>query len=253
MSSLAIAAISAGSIVGGAVLGMVLSRMLPAEHLSADSRDAVKVGAGMISLMSALVLGLLVTSAKGNFDEMSASVTQGGAKIILLDRVLAHYGPESAEVRQHLRRAVAAGLEMLWPEERPTASGLDAFERASAMEGLLDEIRHLRPQSEAQHALHAQAIQLGNELLLSRWVEIERVQTSPPTLLLQILLFWLTMLYASFGLIAPRNATVVAVLLIGALSLATAVFLILEMNDPLGGLVKISSGPMRKALESLGQ
>ena len=96
-------------------------------------------------------------------------------------------------------------------------------------------------------------MQLGNEILLLRWTQIEQAQTSMPTAFLVILLFWLTMLYVSFGLIAPRNATVVAVLFIGALSVGTAIFLILEMNEPLGGSIKISSGPMLKALEHLGQ
>lgn len=253
MSSLAIASISAACIFGGAVLGMALGRFLPADHLSDASRDTVKVGAGILSLMAALVLGLLISSAKSNFDATNEAITEGGAKIILLDRVLAHYGAETGQVRGELRRAVAAGVEILWPEEHPTASGLSALERANAMETMLDEIRSLKPQTDAQRALHVQAQQLGNELLLSRWIQIEQAQTSLPTTFLEILLFWLTMLYLSFGLIAPRNATVVAVLFFGALSLATAMFLILEMNDPMSGVIKSSSGPMRKALEHLGQ
>jgi hypothetical protein len=248
-----IAWISAGCIFGGALLGMALGRFLPAEHLGADSKDAIKLGAGMISLLAALVLGLLVSSAKNNFDASNAAITQGGAKAILLDRVLARYGAEAGEVRGELRRAVAALIEMLWPEERSTASGLDALERTHAGETMLDEIRRLRPQTDAQRELQAQARQLANELLLLRWVEIEQAQTALPTAFLGILLFWLTVLFTSFGLIAPRNATVVTVLFIGALSLATAVFLILEMNEPMSGVIRTSSGPMRKALEHLGE
>jgi len=151
-----------------------------------------------------------------------------------------------------LRRAVAVSIEVLWQEEHPTASGLGAFERASAMEGMLDKIRALRPQTDGQRALQAQAERLGNELMLSRWVQIEQAHNPMPMMFLRVLLFWLTILYISFGLIAPRNATVVTVLLVGALSLATAIFLILEMNAPMDGVIKVSSGPMRKALEHLG-
>jgi hypothetical protein len=203
--------------------------------------------------MAALVLGLLVSSAKSSFDATNAAVTHSGARCILLDRVLAHYGTEAAGIRRDLRGAVVAGIAMLWPEEHPRASGLEALERASAMEAMLEKIRTLEPRSDTQRALQAQALQIGNEILLNRWLQIERAQTSPPEIFLRILLFWLTMLYVSFGLIAPRNATVVVVLFVGALSLATAVFLILEMNHPLSGIIKISSGPMRKALEHLGQ
>jgi hypothetical protein len=240
-------------IFGGALVGMALSRILPADHLSAESRDAVKVGAGMISLLAALVLGLLVSSAKSNFDAANAAITQGGAKVILLDRALAHYGPETAKVRMDLREAVEDLVEMLWPEEHWRPSDLSAAESAHTGDRMLNEIRSLKPQTDAQRTLQMQALQLGDEIQLIRWLQIEQAQTSLPTAFLEILLFWLTMLYLSFGLIAPRNATVVGVLFIGALSLATSLFLILEMNDPMSGVIKISSGPMRKALEQIGE
>jgi hypothetical protein len=253
MSPLGVGVASAALIFGGALLGMALARRLPPSHLSEDSKDAIKAGAGMVSLMAALVLGLLVSSAKSHFDSADEAMTAGGAKVILLDRALASYGAESQAVRESLRRAVAAGIEMMWPDEPGAESGLDAFERADAMERMLEAIRALEPRTDAQRALQAQAQQLGNELLLSRWLQIEQAQTSLPAGLLEVLLFWLTMLYVSFGLLAPRNATVVVVMLVGAASLATAVFLILEMNDPMGGVVQVSSGPLRKAFEHLGR
>jgi hypothetical protein len=253
MSSLAIASLCTACVFGGALLGSGLGRILPTHHLNELSRDSIKLGAGMISLMAALVLGLLVSSAKSTFDATSAAITEGGAKLIVLDRVLAHYGAEAAAIRQDLRHAVVVNIETLWPEEHPTASGLDAFERTNAVEAMLDAMRSLQPQNETQRALQAQALEIGNDLLLRRWLQIERTHTSPPALFLYVLLFWLTMLYVSFGMIAPRNLTVLVVLFIGALSVATAVFLILEMNHPLHGLIKITSGPMRTALEHLGE
>jgi hypothetical protein len=227
--------------------------VLPGHHLAEESRDAIKIGAGMISMMAALVLGLLVSSAKTNFDATNAAIIQSGAKVILMDRLLANYGPETEEVRVALRRSVAAAIELLWPEEGSTEASLGAFERATPMEKLLEKIRALKPQSEAQRALQGQALQLGHEMMLSRWLQIEQAQTTLPKAFLVIVLFWLTMLYMTFGLLAPRNATVIAVMLIGALSLATAMFLIVEMNRPMAGAIKVSSGPMRKALEHLGR
>src|SRR5271169_1264607 len=108
MSSTSIAFISAGCIFGGALLGMFLRSRLPGHHLSNDSKDTVKLGAGMIATLSALILGLLVSSAKGTFDTMNAEITLGASKIILLDRVLANYGPAAKNVREQLRRSVAA-------------------------------------------------------------------------------------------------------------------------------------------------
>ena len=125
MNSLTIALISAGCIFSGVLLGMFLRRLLPDHHLSNDSKDTVKLAAGMIATLSALILGLLVSSAKGTFDTMNAEITQSAAKIILLDRVLATYGPETGDVREQFRRVVASGIESTWPEKTTGVSGLD--------------------------------------------------------------------------------------------------------------------------------
>ena len=253
MSGTMIGVISAACIFSGTVLGLALSKRVPGHHLSADSKDAIKVGAGMISMMAALVLGLLVSSAKSTFDSTNTAITEGGARVILIDRLLANYGPEAKAAREQLRRGVTAAVEMLWPEESPTNLNLSDFERAAPMERLRDKIRELRPQTDAQQALQTQMLALINELLLNRWVQIEQAQVSLPLPFLIILLFWLTLLYTCFGLIAPRNATVITTMFLGALALATAIFLIVEMSHPMGGALKVSSGPMRKALEHLGR
>jgi len=248
-----IALITAGCIFSGTLLGLALSKMVPGHHLNPDSKDAVKMGAGMITMMAALVLGLLVSSAKSTFDSTNAAITQCGAKVILMDRLLASYGPEAKEVREELRRAVTAGLQMLWPEEFSGDLNMNAFERATTMEKLLEQIRGLRPQSEAQRASQAQAQALGHEILLTRWLQIEQASVPLPRPFLVILLFWLTLLYTSFGLLAPRNATVITIMFLGALALATALFLIVEMSRPMAGAIKVSSAPMRKAAEHLGR
>jgi hypothetical protein len=252
MSSTAISLLSFGCIFGGTLLGLTLRRFVPTDHLSEESKDAIKVGAGMISMMAALVLGLLVSSAKNTFDSANAAIVQSGAKIILLDRVLANYGPESKDLRGHLRQGVAAGVQLLWPEQRLEDS-LQTFEKTATMEQLLQKLRDLRPQNDAQRSLLQQAIGICNDILLTRWVQIEQGQTALPTAFLVVLLFWLTMLYASFGLFAPRNLTVLTAMFVGALSLATALFLVLEMSRPMAGTIKVSSAPMLKALEHLGR
>ncbi len=248
-----ISLISAGCISGGTLLGLALRRMLPDHHLTEDSKDAIKVGAGMISMMSALVLGLLVGSAKSNFDATNAAMVQGGAKVILLDRLLANFGPETKEIRDGLRKAVAAFIETLGTDEPVTKVGATAFERNTRLEKLLGKIRELKPQNEGQRVLQSQALDLGHEMMLTRWLQIEQAQTPLPRPFPVIVLFWLTMLYTTFGILAPRNATVLTVMLVGALALATAMFLIVEMNQPLGGAIRVSNGPMVKALEHLGR
>jgi hypothetical protein len=253
MSSTTIALISAGCIFGGVLLGMFLRSRLPGHHLSSDSKDTVKLGAGMIATLAALVLGLLVSSAKGTFDTMNAEITLGASKIVLLDRVLANYGPAAADAREQLRRSVAAGIEVVWPEKKTAVPGLTAFERARGMELVQEKLHELTPATEAQRQLLAQAVQISSDLLQARWLLIEQTTNALPMPFLVMLLFWLTMLHMSFGLFAPSNATVIIVLLVCALSVSGAIFLILEMNHPLTGFIKVSSAPMLKALEYLGQ
>src|SRR5437762_5855601 len=252
-SSLTIGLISAGCIFGGALLGLLLQGLIPEHHLRDTSKDTVKVVAGMIATLSALVLGLLVSSAKSSFETTSNEMIQNGAKIILLDRGLAAYGPETKDVREQLRRAVAAGIEMFWPEEKNQGSGLTGCERANAMEMIQAKLRALTPTTDAQRQLLSQAEQIGNDMLQARWLLIEQAQSALPVPFLVVLLFWLSMLHLSFGLFAPRNATTITVLLISALSVSGAIFIILEMNHPLQGMIKVSSAPMHKAFEHLGQ
>jgi hypothetical protein len=251
--SLMIAVISLACIFGGALLGRALQRLVPNHHVSGKSEDAVKVGAATIATMAALVLGLLVGSAKSNLDSANSAITQSAAKLILLDRTLAHYGPEAKSVRDQLRGSVIAGVKLMWPEEKSQESGLSAFEHTNNMEWVLASINELKPKDDTQQAQRAQAVSFAGDLLQSRWLLIEQQQAPLPMPFLVVLLFWVSMLYTSYGLLAPRNLTVAVVQFIGALSMAGAIFLILEMNRPLDGIIKVSSAPMRKALEFLGQ
>src|SRR5882757_5781745 len=195
LSSLTIGLISAGCIFGGALLGLLLRDLLPEGHLRDNSKDTIKVAAGMVATMAALVLGLLVGSAKSSFDAMATAITQSGAKIILLDRALAAYGPETKDVREQLRGAVAAGIEMFWPEEKNVGSGMTAFERANAMEMIQAKLRALTPTTDAQRQLLSQAEQIGNDMIQARWLLIEQAQSALPMPFLVVLLFWLTMLF----------------------------------------------------------
>jgi hypothetical protein len=245
--------ISAACIFGGALFGLMLSRLLPEGHLRDNSRDTVKVVTGLIATLAALVLGLLISSAKNTFDAVDTAITQNGARIILLDRAMANYGPETKDIREHLRGTVIAGIEMFWPGEKTEGAGMAGFERANAMEVLQAKIRQLTPATDLQRQLLSQAEKLSNEMLESRWLLVAQSQRSLPLTFVVVLLFWLTMLHISFGLLAARNATVITVLLISALSVSGAMFIILEMDHPLHGMIKVSSAPLRKALEHLGK
>ena len=125
MSATVIGLIAFVCVFGGTIVGLLLRRTLPGHHLSGDSKDAVKMGVGLIATLSALVLGLLVSSAKDSFDEMSDAITQSGVKLIMLDRTLANYGPETQPIRQTLRRSVIKGIEQVWPEHKKAMDGAE--------------------------------------------------------------------------------------------------------------------------------
>jgi hypothetical protein len=252
-SSLTLGLISAGCIFAGVFLGLLLHGLLPERHLQGESKDTVKVGTAMIATVSALVLGLLVASAKSAFDTTEEEITLRSAKIIFLDRLLADYGPETKATREQLRRTVAASIEMIWPEEKTGASGLTAYAQMNGMQVTHMTLLKITPTTDAQRQLFATAQQIISDLRQSRWVLIQRAQHAIPIPFLVVLLFWLTMLHVSFGLFAPRNATVITVLLTSALSVSGAIFIILDMAHPLQGVIKVSSEPMRKALEQLGK
>ena len=246
MSSLTVGLLSAGSIFAGSLLGMGLQRLLPGHHLSKETQDVVKLSAGTIATLTALVLGLLVSSAKSSFDTMNTGV-------VMLDRTLARYGPETKPTREQLKRSIAAGIEAVWPTQKTGVPALTAFERANGMELVQDRLRELTPQSDGQRQLLAQAQQIVADLTQTRWLLLEEAQTELPRSLLLILVFWLALLFVSFGLFAPPNATALTVLGVGACAISAAIFLVLELNRPLDGMIKISSAPLLNALQHLGQ
>jgi hypothetical protein len=240
---------------GGALVGMWLRTVLPAHHLDEASRDVVKVGIGLVATMTALVLGLVTASAKSSFDAMDAAVKQTAVEVLTLDRVLARYGPETGEIRQGLQRAIGARVDMIWPQGASKPANMDPMRSGtgSETEGLAHAIRALTPRDDAQRALQARALDLAEALLQARWLVLAGTETSVPGPFLVILLFWLTITFASFGLFAPRHATVLAVLFVCALSVGSAVFLVLEMDTPFDGLLKISAAPFRYTLAHLNQ
>ena len=253
MSSTAISLITFLCIFGGAIVGLFLSTVLPKHHLSDKTMDAVKVGTGLIGTLAALVLGLLISSAISSFDTVNTELKQCGAKIILLDRTLARYGPEVKEIRALLRHTVAAGIQRIWSEGNISLAELTTFENTPPMEQVLDQLRGLAPKNNSQRELLSQALQIANDVMQSRWLLLEHNETALPMPLIPILVFWLTIFFICFGLISESNSTVIAIMLVCALSVCGAIFLILEMNHPFYGLIKVSSAPLQKALQLLSK
>jgi len=229
---------------------MALRALLPEHHLSQDSKDVVKLGMGLIGTIAALVLGLLVASAKSSFDSQKNLLAQMAANIGLLDRILAHYGSETKEAREELRAGVGKVLDQTWPEGGSHSGPLPA---PGGLEDLYEMIQSLAPKGEAQSSLKTLAIKTIADIGQARWQLFAQKGSSIPVPFLVVLVFWLAMIFASFSMFVRPNATVVATLFVCALSVSGAIFLILELDRPFEGFMKISSDPLKSALEQMGR
>ena len=206
---------------------------------------------GLVGTMAALILGLLVAAAKSAYDTEKNEVTQMAAKLVFLDRVLANYGPESAETRVVLRRMVEDSLSRMWPDERSHNAQLDPI--GSGGEEVQKAIQKLAPRNDVQGSLKSQAVGVVSDLGQMRWLLFEQSGSSISMPLLIVVISWLAIIFFSWGLFAPSNSIAIAALLLAAVSVSGAIFLILELDQPFDGLIHISSAPMRNALAHLGK
>ena len=250
MSSLEISFITLAIVFGGALLGIVLQRVLPESQLNAESRDVLKLCVGLIATMAALVLGLLIASAKSSYDMQNAEITEMSSKAVLLDRILAHYGPEAKDARDMLRGSVASVLDTL---SSNAADSAVQFGTSANGEALYDKVQRLSPKDDVQRSIQGQALGTLMSLGQTRMLLAAQKSNSVSVPMLVVLVAWLTIIFISFGLFAPRNLTVIVSLLVSALSVSGAIFLILEMYSPYAGLIHVSGAPIRAALTHLGQ
>jgi hypothetical protein len=244
-----IAAVLFVVLAGVTLLGRRVRRYLPEDHLSAESKDAVKLALGLVATMTAILLGLLVSSAKGSFDTARSEVMQMAAKIALLDRVLKLYGPEAMEARRALRDAVADGVRRTWPAGRSRPAHLDPNEQMG--DALYVAIHGLSPHDDTQRGLKAQATTLMVQMAEARaLLQAQAVPALSKPLLIALLL-WLVVIFFGFSLLAPANATSALALIAGAFSVACAVLIILELDYPFAGIIRVPSDPMTNTLSHL--
>ena len=250
MGSLSTSMLAFVIIFVGAVVGMLLRKVLPVHHLREDSRDVIKLATGLVGTMSALVLGLLVASAKGYYDAQTTELTQLSANIAFLDRGLARYGPETKEAREALRDAAERILNQLWSENSVQASRLDPTSVSAG--ALVDQIEALTPKDDSQRFIRSQALNMAITIGQTRWLMYEQGALSISKPLLVIMIFWLTVTFVIWGLLSPPNPTIVVTMLVSALSVSGAILLLLEMYSPYEGLIRVSDAPLRAALAHLG-
>ena len=240
-------------VFGGALSGLYLRTRVAAHCLGEDSKDAMKLALGVIGTLASLVLGLLLASAKSSFDAKGTGITQMSADLILLDRTLARYGPETRDARDLLRNSVAAAIRLVWPEEKFQAAKIDTTEAAAGLEGVESRVQDLSPRTDAQRGLQSRALSIISNIAQARVLQLERTTTTIPIPFLIVLVWWFTISFAGISLFAPRNALVLAMMFASALSVSAAIVLILELDSPYEGVIRLSSAPLHNALAHIGQ
>ncbi len=240
-------------VLGGTLLGRSLRALLPDHHLNPESKEVVLLGVGMIATMTALILGLMTASAKSAFDGVDGAVKHSATTALALDRALAGYGPETSEVRGLLRTSLEFRLGATWPEDGAHEVRIITPEGTPKVERIERLIVELSPQTEAQRWFRSQALELASEVLMTRWTVFGATESSISAVFLVVVVSWLALIFGSFGLFAPGNRTVMTVLVVCAMSVSASLFLILEMDQPFDGMMKVSNAPLRFALANLGQ
>lgn len=253
MSSLAIAGLMFVCVLTSTLVAMMLARRLPEHHLSSESRDAIKQGLGVIGTLTALVIGLLVASTKGTYDAQSGTIKELAAQLAAIDRLLARYGPESADARSHVRSLCQAILDQAWPSDGKATIDFTGGPTKGAGEALFDSITALEPRTDSQRFLKSRALEMTVSLAPLRQRLVVNSERSIPAPLLIVLGVWQAALFAGFGLLAPRNATTIAVLFLCMLSVSGALFLILELDRPFDGVVRVSDAPLHAVMDHLGK
>lgn len=253
MNDLLIAGLVFGCVFGSALLGLHLQDKQPDHHLGADSKDAVKLATGIIATMSALLLGLLVSTSKNSFDQINNELVGSATNVIVLDRTLADYGPETREVRNLLKRYYKTRVALETSGNATQVAKLDSPEMVHELEDIRVDVLSLTPGNEAQRHLQKEALQTMGDMIRLRWLLMLQKDSSVSIPLVMLLVAWLSIIFAGFGLFSPRNKLVVTKLFLSALSVSAAIFLILELNGPLTGFITVSKGALNDAIAHLGQ
>jgi Protein of unknown function (DUF4239) len=253
MSSTAVAALVFGCTFLGALTGLFLHARLPDHHLDDKSKDVIKLVMGLVATVAALVLGLLISSAHRSYDEQEAEVQQLGVHLFQLDRTLEHFGQDASTARKLLHQIVSAEIAYASRKDGlgiATDMPLQAQKEAAE---LFHRVANLSPKTDAQRFMQSQALRLLAGLGDIRLLLTEQARGSISWPFFVVLVFWLTFLFVGFGLFARKNPTVIAALFVGATSVAGAIFLILELNRPYGGVMQISTAPIRNALTHMSR
>ncbi|HVI80750.1 MAG: hypothetical protein DMF04_00455 [Verrucomicrobia bacterium] len=246
MIHVVIGLISFAAIFGGALIGLFVRRRLPGHHLSSETQSVVTVSVAVIGTLSALVLGLMISAANSSFSKRSDEVRELSLQVIRVERNLRRYGPEADDARANMRAWAAIKLEQLSPKKGQSSPSPE--KGIETLESVQDALLALTPKNERQTYLRTLCLTLSSNLIHERWALEQSAGHSIPVPFLILLIFWLAIVFASFGLFAPTNATTIVALFLCSVAVSGGIYLIEELDNPLSGLIKVPFDAMRKAL-----
>jgi len=237
-------------ILGGAYVGWTLRKLLPEQHLTEETKSLVSVSTAIVATVSALVLGLLTSNANSSFIRLGGEVTALSAEILRLDQILLRYGSDAQAARETLRQYAKQKTTDMFPDN-PADVRLDNPATYELLQRLEDMMLTLKPGNPRDQWWMGQAMTLAGKIGDTRWLIAQQVGQGTPRAFVSLLVFWLALLFASFGLFAPHNLTSAVSLMLSALAVAGAVAMFLELEQGFGNMIHISPKPMRQAVQLL--
>jgi hypothetical protein len=252
MPAIAISAFIGAATLAGGLIGLFLQSFLPEKHTTDRSRDMLAAIVGLISLLLALVLGTLIGSAYSFYSTQNSEMETLAARSLQLDLSLAQYGPEAAPLRSALRSTLAGIDSVIWGDGRSDPQQFKAAAVLPSLRGMVARFSALSPTSDSQKkllgAIGADEAQIQQTRLLMS-LQLASPISGP---LLIVVASWSILLFCGFGILSRLNITTLAALALGSFAIGSAIFLILELNDPYSALFKVPRGAMQQAIEALG-
>jgi hypothetical protein len=238
------------ALLAGSFAGVKVRDRLPKHHLTDETKNLVSISTAVVATLSALVLGLLISNANASFTRLGGEVTALSAQILRLDHVLRRYGADAEPARNTVLQYAEHKADDLFPDD-PDDVRLSNPATYEKLQRLEDMLLTLKPANPRDQWWLAQAMALSAKIGDTRWMIAQQIGQGTPKAFVALLVFWLALLFASFGLFAPPNLTSAVTLTLCALAVAGAVAMFLELEQGLGGIVRISPEPMRQAVETL--
>ena len=251
VGSVPVGVIIVAILFASAMFAMAAARFLPPHHLNAETKGVVSVSAAVVGTMSALVVGLLISNSSASFTSKTQEVTQISTDVISLDRMLRRYGPETQDLRAMVRRYAEAKTQDLFPKDPSQGPDLENGTTLAVLEQLQEKILVLTPAGPSQRWLQAQAVDLTGAMMAARWHLAQENAVRTPLPLLVLVMFWFVMIFVSFGLFAPRNATAITMIFLSAIAIGGAIRMTTELQIPFEGFIRISGAPMARALDAI--